>query len=139
MEIKRVITIEELNNVLELCYRVLGDSTKNNPIYGFDAWVKRLQENKHPMIFADDNGKAISAVMGRAENDKSLIAGLVACDENYRNMGITKAVLTQFENEARKLNYKYITLGSEADRFYEKCGYKCITEIHNQRIYQKIL
>ncbi len=137
--IKEIKTIVELNLALDLCYRVLGKDNINSSIYGYDAWIERLKENRHPMVYAEDNGKIISAVMGRAENDDSLVVGLVACDENYRNQGITKAVLSEFENEARKLNFKYITLGSEADGFYEKCGYKCINKIERQSIYQKIL
>ena len=136
--IREIKTIDELNLALDLCYRVLGKDNINSSIYGYDAWIER-QKNRHPMVYAEDNGKIISAVMGRAENDDSLVVGLVACDENYRNQGITKAVLSWFENEARKLNFKYITLGSEADEFYEKCGYKCINEIEGQKIYQKMI
>lgn len=44
-----------------------------------------------------------------------------------------------FEEKARELGYKYITLGSKEDAFYEKCGYKTIFEINGQNIYQKVL
>ncbi|MBQ3497757.1 MAG: hypothetical protein IJA87_01375 [Clostridia bacterium] len=43
-----------------------------------------------------------------------------------------------FEEKARELGYKYITLGSKEDAFYEKCGYKLIFEINGQNIYQKV-
>ncbi len=60
-------------------------------------------------------------------------------DGNFRKQGITKKLLGYFEDLARKQGFKYITLGSEEDIFYEKCGYKMIFQIHDQNIYQKVL
>lgn len=134
------ITIEnELNDALELCYKILGEHLRNIDIYKYEAWLERLNDGRQPMMFASINGKIIAAILGRAENEDSLVIGFVACEEEYRNFGIAKAIMQQFEEEAKKLDFKYITLGSEADGFYEKCGYHCINEIHGQKIYQKLL
>lgn len=62
-----------------------------------------------------------------------------ACRENYRRQGITKGLLGYFEDLARKKGFKYITLGSKEDAFYEKCGYKVIFQVHDQNVFQKIL
>lgn len=96
-------------DVLELCYRILGED------------------------------KIVSAVLGREESSESLVIGFVACEEEYRRQGISKALMSYFEEAARRKKYKYITLGSKEDAFYEKCGYKVIFQIHGQNIYQKIL
>lgn len=81
----------------------------------------------------------VSAILGRAENKDSLVIGFTACRENYRRQGITKKLLSYFEDLARKKGFKYITLGSEEDVFYEKCGYRVIFQAHGQNVFQKIL
>ncbi|MBR6807011.1 MAG: GNAT family N-acetyltransferase [Clostridia bacterium] len=134
---KEIKTESELRDVLELCYKVLG--THNDEIYGYDAWLKRLQDGLQPLIYVLKGTKIVSAVLGRAENKESLVIGFVACDENYRKQGITSKAMRYFEDIARKQGFKYITLGSKEDTFYEKCGYKSIFQIHDQNIYQKIL
>ncbi|MBQ8524813.1 MAG: GNAT family N-acetyltransferase [Clostridia bacterium] len=134
---KKVETEAELITVLELCYRVLG--IRDDELYGYDAWYKRLQDGNEPLVYAVKDEKIVSAVLGRSENSESLVIGFVACDENFRRQGITKKLLGYFEELARKQKYKYITLGSKEDTFYENCGYKVIFQIHDQNIYQKLL
>ena len=135
--IKQIQSRKELDCVLELCYRVLGQT--NQELYGVDAWVKRLEDGKQPLVYAEQNGQAVAAVLGRAESEESLIIGFVACHEDYRGQGITRALMEEFEKKARAQGFQYITLGSRADAFYEKCGYKVIFQTHGQNIYQKML
>lgn len=135
--IKAIETVSELDSVLDLCYRVLGDD--NPELYGRDAWHKRFADGLQPMVCAQSNEKIISAVLGRRESAESLVIGFVACDESFRGQGITKKLMAYFEELATEMGYKYITLGSKEDVFYEKCGYKRIFEIHGQSIYQKVL
>lgn len=52
---------------------------------------------------------------------------------------LLKKLMELFEEKAREFGYKYLTLGSKEDAFYEKCGYKIIFEINSQNIYQKVL
>ena len=138
MEIREIKSENELKSVLELCYSILPD-TENSIIYGYKSWVERLSGGLQPMIYAVEDDKIVAAVLGRAENEDSMIIGLVACDKNYRRRGITKKLMLQFEKMSRKMNYKYITLGSKEDAFYDSCGYKIICKMHGQNIYQKIL
>lgn len=137
VNMKEIETEQELKEVLELCYRILG--TENTELYGYAAWHKRFMEGLQPLVYAIKDEKIVSAVLGRAENKDSLVIGFVACHENYRRQGITKELLGYFEDLARKKGFKYITLGSEEDAFYEKCGYKVIFQTHGQNIFQKIL
>ena len=137
IEFKEIATEEELKVVLEMCYRILGND--NAELYGYEAWSRRLRDGNQPLLYACNNEKVVSAVLGRAENKDGLVIGFVACDENYRRQGITKKLMKLFEEKARELGYKYITLGSKEDAFYEKCGYKNIFEINGQNIYQKVL
>ena len=137
IEIKEIKTERELKSVLEMCYRILGND--NEELYGYEAWLGRLNDGLQPLIYACDGEKTVSAVLGRAENADSLVIGFVACDEGYRRQGITKRLMEHFEIKAKEMGYQYITLGSKEDVFYEKCGYRVIFEINGQSIYQKVL
>ena len=137
IEYKEIKTEQELKSVLEMCYRILGNDSIE--LYGYEAWLVRLKDGLQPLLYACNEEKIVSAVLGRAENNDSLVIGFVACDEDYRRQGITQKLMEHFETKARELGYKYITLGSKEDAFYEKCGYKNIFEINSQNIYQKAL
>ncbi len=134
---KKVKTEQELNAVLDLCYRILGES--DSELYGRDAWYERFLNDMQPLVYAIKDDKIISAVLGRAENSENITIGFVACHENYRRQGITKKLMNYFEDLAKKQGYKYATLGSKEDVFYENCGYTKIFEINGQNIYQKEL
>ena len=83
---KEIKTESELKEVLKLCYKVLG--TRNDELYGYDAWYHRLQDGSQPLVYAIKDEKIVSAVLGRAENKESLVIGFVACDENFRRQKI---------------------------------------------------
>lgn len=134
---KEIETGQELKDVLAMCYEVLG--TDNSELYGYDAWHKRFLDGLQPLVFAVKDGKTVSAVLGRAENEESLVIGFAACREEYRKQGITRKLMNYFEELAREKGFKYITLGSKEDEFYEKCGYRVIFQIHGQNIFQKVL
>lgn len=137
VKMKEIETELELKEVLEVCYDILG--TDNSELYGYDAWHKRFVEGSEPLVYAMKDEEIVAAILGRAENKDSLVIGFVACLENYRRQGITKGLLGYFEDLARKKGFKYITLGSKEDAFYEKCGYKIIFQVHDQNVFQKIL
>ena len=130
----------QLSSVLDMCYRILGQKYRSNEFYSYDKWIERLKNNEI-MVFAEYEGYPISAVLGRTENEESIIIGFVACDEKFRMKGITKKLMKLFEEKATKSGYKYITLGAQEDAcgFYEKCNYHVIKIIDGQKIYQKNL
>lgn len=138
LTVKQIDSEKVLMPVLEMCWNILGKP--NTDIYSEQAWRERLPDSEL-MIYAEIDGKPVSSVLGRAESPESVVLGYCCCTEEYRNQGITSALLTVLENNARESGYKYITLGSgdNAWGFYEKCGYSLINEIHGQRIYQKLL
>lgn len=129
----------ELQEAVALCHRILRIDS-DNELYGYAAWEARLN-HRELMVAAWQDGHVVSAVMGRAENPDSVVMGMVACAEEYRGQGITARLVAQLEQHARESGFRYITLGAaeEAHGFYERCGYRQITTIHDQRIYQKML
>lgn len=141
MEISIIKDETTLKRVLDICYCILGEHLRDIENYRYEDWKARINGYSEILLYAHDNDKVISAVLGRKENDDSVIIGFTACVEDYRKKGITKCVMKLFEINARNLGFKYITLGSahEAEIFYEKCGYHLINELHGQKIYQKSL
>lgn len=137
VNMKEIETEQELKDVLQLCYDVLG--TDNAELYGYDAWHERFLEGTQPLAYAVKDGEVVSAILGRAESRDSLVIGFVACREDCRRQGITKGLMDYFEGLAREKGYRYITLGSKEDAFYEKCGYQVIFQVHGQNIFQKTL
>ncbi len=129
----------ELQEAVALCHRILrvaGD----DELYGYAAWEARLN-HRELMVAAWQNNHVVAAVLGRAENPDSVVMGMVACTEECRGQGITARLVAKLEQHARESLFRYITLGAaeEAHGFYERCGYRQIATIHDQRIYQKIL
>lgn len=137
IKIDEINSKEELHSVLNLCYKILGYD--EGELYSLEAWEQRWVDGKSPMLYAKKDNKIVAAVLGRAENEDSMILGFVACDANFRRQGITKSLMMEFEKKCKDMNYKYITLGSRKDIFYENCGYKVIHQINGQNIYQKML
>ncbi|MCM1118998.1 MAG: hypothetical protein NC543_06520 [bacterium] len=62
LTIKEIKSERELDAVMELCYRILGE----------------------------DDSELVSAVLGREESSESLAIGFVACAEEYRRQGIAR-------------------------------------------------
>lgn len=138
-QISFVETEEQLKRVLDFCYGILGEHLREIAPYRYRDWIERLEEDKKLLVYAYEDGRVISAVLGRRESAESLVCGFVACEAGRRRQGITKRLMDRFEAEAAKAGFRYITLGSEADGFYEKCGFHVIGEMHGQVIYQKLL
>mgnify|MGYP003294457186 CR=1 FL=1 len=128
-----------LHWVLDLCCKVLGEGICEREPYRWEDWLARLAACPELLLYAADGEHIVSAVLGRPESAESLVCGFVACDADYRRQGITRRLMGLFADAARQKGFSYITLGSEADAFYEKCGYNPIFEIHGQTIYQLVL
>jgi GNAT superfamily N-acetyltransferase len=132
---------DTLRGVYALCLDIFGENYAVIDIYSYDAWLARIPECSNFMAFAHICGAPIAAVLCRSESPNSLVMGAVCCRVEYRQRGITRRLVEIVEKNARTAGYKYITLGAESDAepFYEKCGYRMTTKIHDQNIYQKLL
>lgn len=138
-QISYVKTEEQLKQVLDFCYDILGQDLRDVVHYRYEDWKERLENDNKLLVYAHEDGNVISAVLGRRESGESLVCGFAACEASRRRQGITKRLMDRFEAEAVRAGFRYITLGSKADEFYEKCGFQVINEMHGQRIYQKML
>lgn len=129
----------QLRQVLDFCYGILGEHLREAAPYRQEDWIERMEEDNKLLVYAHEDGEVISAVLGRRESGESLVCGFVACKAGRRRQGITKRLMDIFEQEAVRAGFRYITLGSDADGFYENCEYHVINEINGQKIYQKLL
>ena len=137
-----VETEPQLKQVLDFCYGILGQHLRGISPYRYEDWKERIERDSKLLVYAHEDGNVVSAVLGRRENAESLVCGFVACEIGHRRQGITKKlmdIMDIFEAEAVQAGFRYITLGSEEDGFYEKCGFHMIDEMHGQKIYQKLL
>ncbi len=137
-----VETEPQLKQVLDFCYGILGQHLRGISPYRYEDWKERIERDSKLLVYAHEDGNVVSAVLGRRENAESLVCGFVACEICHRRQGITKKlmdIMDIFEAEAVQAGFRYITLGSEEDGFYEKCGFHVINEMHGQKIYQKLL
>lgn len=137
-----VETEPQLKQVLDFCYGILGQHLRGISPYRYEDWKERIERDSKLLVYAHEDGNVVSAVLGRRENAESLVCGFVACEIGHRRQGITKKlmdIMDIFEAEAVQAGFRYITLGSEEDGFYEKCGFHVINEMHGQKIYQKLL
>ncbi len=150
-EISFVETEEQLKQVLDFCYNILyctpvefavqslEQHLRDAENYRYEDWKERLENDNKLLVYAHENGHVISAVLGRRETAESLVCGFAACEAGHRRQGITGRLMDRFEEEANRAGFRYITLGSDADGFYEKCGCRKICETEGQNIYQKLL
>lgn len=72
-KIRCVENEEQLKAVLELCYSTLGKHLKDVDNYRYEDWKKRLEKDNELLLFAYESEKVVSAVLGRRENDESLV------------------------------------------------------------------
>ena len=104
LTVKQIETEEEIQKVLELCYRVLGEW--NNELNGYDASRERWKNGLQPLVYAAKDVHVVSAILGRADNKDSLIIGFVACHEQYRRQGITQRLMEYFETLAKEKGFR---------------------------------
>lgn len=93
-----------------------------------------IDNNIHPikerniMFVALDNNKFVGGVQGIITEDSMYISRLVV-DEEYRDNKIGKNLMYKIEEKAKELNVYSINLGTvefQAEKFYDKLGYKIV-------------
>jgi len=85
-------------------------------------------EEKNIMFVALDNDKFVGGVHGSITEDSMYIGWLVV-DEECKGNGIGKNLMCKIEEKAKELNVYSINLGTlefQAEKFYEKLGYKIV-------------
>jgi len=92
-----------------------------------DNNIHPMQENDIMFVALEDN-KFIGGVYGIVTEDSMYISRLVV-DEEYRGNEIGKNLMYKIEEKAKELNVYSINLGTvefQAEKFYDKLGYKIV-------------
>ncbi|QVK19261.1 GNAT family N-acetyltransferase [Mycoplasmatota bacterium] len=95
--------------------------------FNCDNNIHPMQERNILFVALDDN-KYVGGVYGIVTEDSMYISRL-AVDEAYRGNGIGKNLMYKIEEKAKELNVYSINLGTvefQAEKFYEKLGYKIV-------------
>ena len=84
-----VETEPQLKQVLDFLLRHLRGISP----YRYEDWKERIERDSKLLVYAHEDGKVISAVLGRRENEESLVCGFVACEIGHRRQGITRRLM----------------------------------------------
>jgi len=95
IQIAIIETEDQLKPVLAFCYEILGQHYRDYEQYIYEAWQNRMGVFSPILSYAHADNTVVAAVLGRPENEDSLIMGFTACHEDYRKKGITSRLVAQ--------------------------------------------
>lgn len=97
-----------------------------NPIYSYDAWLKRMESNSDLLIYASLQDQVIGIAFGRVTNHTTVIIGPVAVEDLYKRNGIARSMLEKLEVNAKSKGIKQLTLGAlkDGEGLYKRLAYQ---------------
>lgn len=115
-----IIVTEKMDKYNSILLKQLERFNRDNNIHP-------MQERNIMFVALDDN-KFVGGVYGSVTEDSMYIRWLVV-DEEYRGYEIGKSLMYKIEEKAKELNVYSINLGTvefQAEKFYDKLGYKIV-------------
>ena len=78
-------------------------------------------------MYIEKDGKIIAGITGKNMTDSNITMGILGVDENERNKGLAKELVSEFEKRCLAKGITHIDLGSRnrAALLYQKLGYSC--------------
>lgn len=129
MIIKSPETREEFEKYCDLRWRILR-APWNRPKLNLED---EISDPSIKLIVCDENGKVIGT--GRARFNSSIEAEIksMVVEENYRGKGIGSLIISELEKRVKETEAAKIVINSrdKAVEFYEKHGYKVVSESYN--------
>ncbi|QNO14294.1 GNAT family N-acetyltransferase [Alkalicella caledoniensis] len=119
-KIRVMVVKEKIDKYNSILLDRIDKFNKDNNIYPM--------EERNIMFVALDGEKFAGGVHGSITEDSMYIGWLVVSEE-YKGNGIGKSLMYKMEEKAKGLNVFSINLGTtdfQAEKFYEKLGYKVI-------------
>ncbi|MEF9934943.1 MAG: GNAT family N-acetyltransferase [Clostridium sp.] len=89
------------------------------------SYTEDITKSKFNIFLLNSQGIKVAGIMGKLE-DNYLEISYLWVDETLRNKGLGSSIITQSENIALFMKYKYIYLTTPLNRsskFYEKLNY----------------
>jgi len=115
-----IVATEKIDKYNSILFNQIERFNRDNNIYP-------MQERNIMFVALEDN-KFVGGVQGSVTEDSMYISRLVV-DEEYRGNGIGKNLMYKIEEKAKELNVYSINLGTvefQAEKFYDKLGYKIV-------------
>lgn len=121
------------SDFIELCHGL--DSYLNELVGGEEKRAEYIPYNQlddiHDVILVYDNGIPVGCASFKKYDNECAEVKRVFIKQGYRGKGISKMLMEQLENAARKKGYRYLILESgeplvAAMALYKKIGYKII-------------
>ncbi len=99
-------------------YYVMGDC--------FEEMKTQYNLLKDMLMYIEQDGSIIAGITGTNMKDNNITMGILGVDENERNKGLAKELVSEFEKRCLANGITHIDLGSRnrASFLYQKLGYK---------------
>jgi len=117
---------EELDRVLEFVQNVLSGTIGFIELpHTRDFWMEMVGKKSDLLLYASDENKIIASAFAFIENNNNATMAHLCVDNNYRNKGIGKELMSEIESRIKNMGCTSIALGSleSAEGFYKKMGY----------------
>ena len=134
MIIKSPETPEEFEKYCEVRWRILR-APWNRPKLNLED---EINDPSIKLIACDENGKVIGTGRARFNSTTEAEIKSMAVEESYRGKGIGSLIISELEKRIKETEAAKIVINSRdnAVEFYEKHGYKVVSESHN--LYREI-
>lgn len=106
-----------------------------NPIYSYDAWLKRMDSDSDLLIYASLQDRVIGIAFGRLTDPTTVIIGPVAVNDLYKRNGIARFMLEKLETNAKSKGVKKLTLGAlkDGEGLYKRLAYEGYLLIQSEK------
>ena len=92
----------------------------------FEEMKTQYNLAKDMLMYIEKDGRIIAGITGKNMKETNITMGILGVDENERNKGLAKELVSEFEKRCLENGITHIDLGSRnrAASLYKKLGYK---------------
>ena len=128
IEYKEVEKINEFIDAIRIRVDVFIKEQKSEP-----GWEPDEDDKKSRHFIASVDNKIVATARVRESGNKEYKIERMVTKKEYRTKGIGKGLVDYMIKEINKINPKKIWMQSQvrAQKFYEKCGFKVISNPYN--------
>jgi len=129
VQVHPIRSLEELRAAIAFAQRTFGLADRHRGGF-FDYYASRFAQQSDLMVMAEAEGEMVGIALGSIQGDHILL-GEVAVAAAYQRQGIGSRMLALVEQQARRLGYQRLLLGTaDAQDFYLKNGYAPLLWLH---------
>ncbi len=144
MDIKTIKTKEDLKNLFDFFVDVfkLDAEEYNEKFYDmterYKTMEKQFDADNEFIMYIKDNDKIIAGITGSNMNNDKITLSILGVDKKYRNNGLAKKLILEFEKRCKEKGVCNIDLGARkrAVKLYSDLGYSysLLVQVTNDKI-----